>query len=257
MSGTAASGPLLELRELSVRYGRVPAVERLDLNVRTGEIVALLGANGAGKSSVLRAISGLAPVASGQIVLDGRDLTGRPAYQRPGMGIGHVPEGRLVFGDQSVEDNLRLGAFHGGLGRRADVKQDLEAQLARFPSLAERRRTPGGSLSGGEQQQLAIARALMGRPRLLLLDEPSLGLAPRVVDQVFELLAALRREGLTILLVEQLAQRALALADRAYVLAAGRLALQGAAAEVASDPRLEAAYLGAAVSPSETLAARD
>jgi branched-chain amino acid transport system ATP-binding protein len=235
---------LLELRELSVRYGRVPAVERLDLVVRAGEIVALLGANGAGKSSVLRAISGLAPVASGRILLEGIDLTERPAYQRPRLGIGHVPEGRLVFGDQSVEDNLRLGAFHRGSSESREVERNLEALLARFPGLAERRRTPAGSLSGGEQQQLAIARALRGRPRLLLLDEPSLGLAPIVVDQLFELLAEVRAEGLTVLLVEQLAQRALGLAERAYVLAGGRLALEGAAREVAADPRLEAAYLG-------------
>jgi branched-chain amino acid transport system ATP-binding protein len=231
-------------------------VERLELEVRTGEIVALLGANGAGKSSVLRAISGLIPVAGGRILLNGLDLTERPAYARPRLGIGHVPEGRLVFGDQSVQDNLRLGAFHRG--ERRAVEQDLQALLTRFPSLAERRRTLAGSLSGGEQQQLAIARALMCRPRLLLLDEPALGLAPIVVDQVFGLLAALRSEGLTILLVEQLAQRALVSADRAYVLTAGRVALEGAARDVAADPRLEAAYLGVvgAASSPERPAAR-
>jgi branched-chain amino acid transport system ATP-binding protein len=236
---------LLRVVAASVRYGQVTALAALDLQVRRGETVALLGANGAGKSTTLRAISGLTPLASGSISFEGQPIETTPAYRRPRLGIAHVPEGRLVFADQSVEDNLRLGAYHRYFAAgRADVQRDVDRLLDRFPALAERRRVAAGSLSGGEQQQLAIARALMSHPRLLLLDEPSLGLAPLLVDQVFDLLSALRAEGLTILLVEQLAYRALELADRAYVLRGGRCVLEGAARELARDPRLESAYLG-------------
>jgi ABC-type branched-subunit amino acid transport system ATPase component len=236
---------ILKLDTVTVRYGQVTALADVNLEVKRGEIVALLGANGAGKSTVLRAISGLVPLASGVMTLGGRDLDSVPAFRRPQLGVAHVPEGRLVFADQSVEDNLRLGAYSRYFrpGQR-EIQADLERLLDRFPSLAQRRRIAAGSLSGGEQQQLAIARALMARPRLLLLDEPSLGLAPIVVDQVFDLVAALRREGVTVLLVEQLAYRALEMADRAYVLQTGHCVLTGLSAEVLKDPRLEAAYLG-------------
>jgi branched-chain amino acid transport system ATP-binding protein len=240
-------GALLEVQRATVRYGRVTAVDKLDLEVWRGEIVAVLGANGAGKSTLLRAVSGLVALAEGSIRLDGRHLGSIAAYRRPRLGLTQVPEGRLVFADQPVEDNLRLGAYHRTFRPgRAEIQADLERLLARFPALAERRRVSAGSLSGGEQQQLAIARALMARPTLLLLDEPSLGLAPILVDQVFELIAELRQEGVTILLVEQLAYRALDLADRAYVLQTGRRVLSGAASAVARDPGLEAAYLGTA-----------
>jgi ABC-type branched-subunit amino acid transport system ATPase component len=243
--------PLLRLERLSVRYGRVAAVTELDLEVGDGEIVAVLGANGAGKSTVLRAVSGLATESGGRVVFDGRELHGVAADRRAGLGVAHVPEGRLVFADQSVEDNLRLGAYRRHFrAERQHIGGEVERMLHRFPALGERRRVPAGKLSGGEQQQLAIARALMARPRLLLLDEPSLGLAPRLVQQVFELVAELRAEGMSILLVEQLAYRALELADRAYVLRAGRCVLSGTGQQVAQDARLEQAYLGVARSGS-------
>ncbi|MBI4493973.1 MAG: ABC transporter ATP-binding protein [Chloroflexi bacterium] len=236
---------MLRLERLAVSYGGAEAVRDLDLEVRAGEMVALIGANGAGKSTTLRAISGLATAARGQILFEGRPLQRLSSAAIVGLGVVHVPEGRLVFGDQTVEDNLRLGAYvrsfrHEG----AAIRQDMEALLARFPFLAQRRRQFAGTLSGGEQQVLAIARALMARPRLLLLDEPSLGLAPRLVVQVFEVIAQLRDQGVTILLVEQLARQALAVADRAYVLEAGRCVLSGPAAEVAEHPAVLRAYLG-------------
>ncbi len=236
------TSPLLQLERLSVRYGSVQALHGIDLEVRQGELVTLLGSNGAGKSTTLRAISALVPAAAGQILWRGGSLAGVPAHRIVRLGIGHCPEGRRVLSRQSVAANLDLGAY---LRRdRAAVATDLERCYALFPRLAERRQQLAGALSGGEQQMLAIARALMGRPELLMLDEPSLGLAPRLVGEVMQALAQLHREGLTILLVEQNAQAALEIADRGYVLEAGQLTLQGAAADLLADPSLRAAYLG-------------
>ena len=233
--------PLLQLRDLRVRYGSVQALNGLDLEVRQGELVTLLGSNGAGKSTTLRAISALVP-ASGAILWRGASLAGVPAHRLLKLGIGHCPEGRRVLSRQSVADNLALGAY---LRRdREGIAADLERCYGLFPRLAERRQQLAGALSGGEQQMLAIARALMGRPELLLLDEPSLGLAPKLVGEVMRALAQLHRDGLTILLVEQNAQAALEIADRGYVLEAGFQTLQGPAQQLRADPNLRAAYLG-------------
>jgi len=236
---------MLALEAVSVAYGRLEVLFQVTLRISAGEIVALIGPNGAGKTTLLRAISGLAPVVGGQIVFDGRRIDTLPTYQIAGLGIAHVPEGRLVFGDQSVEDNLRLGAFqrYFRAGRR-DVERDIARVGERFPILGQRRQQLAGLLSGGEQQQLAIARGLMARPRLLLVDEPSLGLAPAVASAVFETLNDVKREGVAVLLVEQRAYQALQIADRGYVLQAGRIRLEGASGELLSNPEVTQAYLG-------------
>jgi branched-chain amino acid transport system ATP-binding protein len=237
------STPLLQLRGLRVRYGSVQALSGIDLAVHQGELVTLLGSNGAGKSTTLRAISALVTASAGQILWRGASLAGVPAHRLLKLGIGHCPEGRRVLGRQSVADNLILGAY---LRRdRAGIAADLERCYGLFPRLAERRQQLAGALSGGEQQMLAIARALMGRPALLMLDEPSLGLAPKLVGEVMRALAQLHREGLTLLLVEQNAQASLEIADRGYVLEAGQLTLEGPARELLANPSLRAAYLGA------------
>jgi len=242
MTSAHASEPLLRLEGLAVRYGSVQALSGIDLEVRQGEVVALLGSNGAGKSTTLRAISRLVNASSGRILWRGADLAPLATERTVKLGIGHCPEGRRVLARQSVASNLELGAW---LRRdRAAIAADLERCYGLFPRLAERRQQLAGSLSGGEQQMLAIARALMGRPTLLLLDEPSLGLAPKLVGEVMQALAQLHQEGLTMLLVEQNAQAALEIADRGYVLEAGQLTLQGAAADLLNDPSLRAAYLG-------------
>jgi branched-chain amino acid transport system ATP-binding protein len=242
MTSAHTSEPLLRLVGLAVRYGSVQALSGIDLEVRQGEVVALLGSNGAGKSTTLRAISRLVNASSGRILWRGADLAPLATERTVRLGIGHCPEGRRVLARQSVASNLELGAW---LRRdRAAIAADLERCYGLFPRLAERRQQLAGSLSGGEQQMLAIARALMGRPTLLLLDEPSLGLAPKLVGEVMQALAQLHQEGLTMLLVEQNAQAALEIADRGYVLEAGQLTLQGAAADLLSDPSLRAAYLG-------------
>jgi branched-chain amino acid transport system ATP-binding protein len=241
------SGTLLDVRGLSAAYGRMAVLHDVSFDVGTGEVVVIIGANGAGKTTTLRALAGLVP-SRGQARFGGDELVGRPAHWIARHGISLVPEGRMIFPDQSVLDNLRLGAY----GRRdAEVGADIERHFARFPILRERQRQPAGTLSGGEQQMLAIARALMARPRLLLLDEPSLGLAPRLVAEVFEALARLRDEGLTLLVVEQMAETALSLADRGYVLERGRIVLGGTAAELRSDERVARAYLGA-LTPSRS-----
>jgi len=234
--------PLLELRQLSVQFGGITAVSDLSLQVWPGELVALLGANGAGKTTTLRAISRLVPTSGGQILWQGAEIRRLSTERTVKLGIGHCPEGRRVLARQSVAANLELGAW---LRRdRAAIAADLDRCYQLFPRLAERRRQLAGSLSGGEQQMLAIARALMGRPTLLLLDEPSLGLAPLLVAEVMRTLAELRRQGLTLLLVEQNANAALAIADRAVVLEAGAVTLQGPAADLLRDPELRASYLG-------------
>lgn len=238
----AEPGPLLQLRQATVRYGAVTALRGIDLEVHRGELVTLLGANGAGKSTTLRAISRLVPLSAGQLLWRGTDLGGLSTEATVRQGISHCPEGRRVLGRQSVADNLELGAW---LRRdRAGISADLERCYSRFPRLAERRRQAAGSLSGGEQQMLAIARSLMARPSLLLLDEPSLGLAPRLVSEVMAILAELHRDGLTILLVEQNASAALEIADRGVVLESGSLVLRGTAAELQADAGLRASYLG-------------
>ena len=235
--------PLLELRRLTVRYGGITALRDLDLVVERGELVTLLGSNGAGKSTTLRAISQLVPAAAGQLRWQGGLIDGMSTERTVKLGIAHCPEGRRVLARQSVADNLELGAW---LRRdRAGIRNDLERCYGLFPRLAERRSQLAGSLSGGEQQMLAIARSLMAQPTLLMLDEPSLGLAPKLVAEVMGALRNLHRDGLTILLVEQNAQAALDIADRGYVLEAGHLTLQGSAAELLDNPALREAYLGA------------
>ena len=236
------AAPLLELRRLTVRYGAVTALRGIELQVHEGELVTLLGSNGAGKSTTLRAISRLLPAAAGSVHWRGADLAGVATETTVRLGIGHCPEGRRVLSRQSVAANLELGAW---LRRdREGIAADLERCYGLFPRLAERRRQLAGSLSGGEQQMLAIARALMARPTLLLLDEPSLGLAPKLVAEVMATLAELHRGGLTILLVEQNANAALEIADRGIVLESGVLRLSGPAAEVLADAGLRASYLG-------------
>ena len=236
------TAPLLALERLSVRYGGVTALRSLDLVVHRGELVTLLGSNGAGKSTTLRAISQLVPAAAGTLRWNGGVINGLPTERTVKLGIAHCPEGRRVLARQSVADNLELGAW---LRRdRNAIRRDLERCYSLFPRLAERRSQAAGSLSGGEQQMLAIGRALMAQPTLLMLDEPSLGLAPKLVAEVMGALSSLHADGLTILLVEQNAQAALDIADRGYVLEAGELSLEGTAEELLGNPALREAYLG-------------
>jgi branched-chain amino acid transport system ATP-binding protein len=235
------SGALLDVRHLTVRYGGICALDGVDITVEAGEVVALLGANGAGKTTLLRAISRIVEPSEGSIHFDGADLSRVGAPKAVALGIAHSPEGRRVLARQTVRDNLLLGAW---TRRDDDVQADVDAAFARFPRLKERADQPAGSLSGGEQQMLAIARALMSRPRLLLLDEPSLGLAPKLVREIFAIIAELHESGVTILLVEQNASLALQHADRGYVLDAGRMTLAGPAAELIADERVRQAYLG-------------
>jgi len=236
------TAPLLEVRDLRVAYGHVEAVRGVSLAVEEGRIVTLIGPNGAGKTSLLSALAGLIRPAGGEVRLGGRDLTGVAAHRAVAAGLSLVPEGRAILGRMTVEENLRLA---GELRRpRAEVRASIEEQVRRFPILGERRRAPAGTLSGGQQQMLAFARALVARPRILLLDEPSMGLSPLLVQQVFEIVQAIHREGATILLVEQNARLALSIADRAYVLERGRVVLEGDAGVLAQDPRVQAAYLG-------------
>jgi len=232
---------MLEVEDLTVAYGKRRALEGVSLTVGAGEIVTLLGANGAGKSTTLRALSGLVGAARGRIRLDGRDLVGAPADAIVGAGISHVPEGRDVFPGFTVLENLLVGAHTVA---RREVAPRLEAALALFPVLRERRAQSAGTLSGGEQQMLAIARALMTRPRLLLLDEPSLGLAPMLVREIFAVIRRVNAEGVAVLLVEQNARAALGLASRGYVLETGRVAMAGASGDLATDARIRSAYLG-------------
>ena len=235
-------GVVLHVRDLSVGYGRMQVVRSVAFDVARGEVVVIIGANGAGKTTTLRTLAGLSRPLQGTVRFEGEELSGRPPHWIARHGVALVPEGRMIFPGQTVLDNLRLGAY----GRRDDtVAANIEGQFDRFPILRERQHQPAGTLSGGEQQMLAIARALMARPRLLLLDEPSLGLAPRLVTEVFAALARLRDEGLTLLLVEQMAEAALAIADRGYVLEQGRIVLTGTAEELRRDERVARAYLGA------------
>ena len=233
---------MLEVKGLDVSYGDVPALRDVSMTVGEGESVSALGANGAGKSTLLRTISGLLRPRQGTIELDGTRLDRLPAYDIAALGVAHVPEGRRVLPDLSVQENLELGAY---LPKpKARRKETLAWIYEIFPRLAERRRQRAGTLSGGEQQMLAVGRGLMLRPRILMLDEPSLGLAPIVVDMTFEKIAEVRREGIAILLVEQNVQRALGLTDRGYVLEQGRIVLQGTSRELLENPHVKVAYLG-------------
>ena len=232
--------PLLVVDGLEAGYGAITALRGVGLEARAGEIVTLIGSNGAGKSTLLRTISGLLQPRRGRIVFAGEEIGGERPDRIVRLGVCHVPEGRRIFANLTVRENLQMGAYV----RRGDAARSLDRVLALFPRLRERLRQPGGTLSGGEQQMLAIGRALMAQPRLLLLDEPSLGLAPRLVQQIFDIVRTINAEGTTVVLVEQNAQQALRIASRAYVLETGALALEGPAAELAADPRVRRAYLG-------------
>lgn len=238
----ASSSPLLELRELDVAYGGIRAVRGLNLHVDDGELVCLIGANGAGKSTTLRAICGMVPVASGDILYDGRSIAGTPSYMLVRQGLVMVPEGRGIFGQLTIEENLAMGAY----SRRdtEQVRRDTEHVLEVFPRLSERLTQSAGTLSGGEQQMLAMGRAMISRPRLLLLDEPSMGLAPIMVDKIFDVIRGIADDGVTILLIEQNARLALEASHRGYVMESGRMLLEGPSADLLDDPKVRAAYLG-------------
>ncbi|PJF42419.1 MAG: ABC transporter ATP-binding protein [Chloroflexota bacterium] len=233
---------LLEIENLSVNYGGIQALQALNMSIEAGEVVTLIGANGAGKSTTLRAISRIVNARQGRIIFNGKDISRSAPHEVVRLGVAHCPEGRRVLTRQSVYDNLMLGAYVRN--DTAAIKADIELQFKRFPRLQERRNQLAGTLSGGEQQMLAIARALMSRPRLLLLDEPSLGLAPLIVREIFNIIRELHAEGVTILLVEQNASLALQNADRGYVLEAGNLTISGKAADLLDDDRVRQAYLG-------------
>lgn len=232
---------MLTVEGLRSRYGRIEVLHGLDLQVDSGEIVTVVGANGAGKTTLLKCLSGTQPVSDGKITFRGDNLGVVPAHGRLKRGLAQSPEGRQIFTNLSVEENLRLGAF---LFTDARVDQDMAEAFAMFPILKEKRNLAAGGLSGGQQQMLAIARALMGRPKCLLLDEPSMGLAPLLVAQIFEVVTSLRARGVTVLLVEQNAFGALKIADRGYVMETGRITIEGAADELIADPRIREAYLG-------------
>ena len=239
-----SASPLLEIRGLALGYGKTNAVKGIDLDVPEGSVVTLIGANGAGKTTVLRGISGLLKPRAGSIRLHGREIGGLAPHRIAGLGVVQVPEGRQVFAQMSIDENLRMGAWL--LNDRAEEARRRDMVLARFPRLAERLSQTAGLLSGGEQQMLAMGRALMADPRLLLLDEPSMGLAPLIVEEIFRIVSSLKEEGRTILLVEQNAQAALEIADHAYVLQSGLIELSGPAAAIAGDQKIAAAYLGGA-----------
>ncbi|MDT4942218.1 MAG: branched-chain amino acid transport system ATP-binding protein [Pseudonocardiales bacterium] len=243
---TNGGRPLLEVDTIEVRYGAITAIKGISFTVGEGEIVALLGANGAGKTTTQKTVSGMMRPASGSIILDGQRIDGIPAHDLIRLGVCHVPEGRHVFPRMTVAENLDMGAFRFKTVDKADLSRVLEL----FPRLGERMKQQAGTLSGGEQQMLAIGRALMGKPRLLLLDEPSMGLAPMVVAQIFEIIKEINQSGVTVLLVEQNAAQALALANRGYVLETGEIVLQGTGAELLADDRVRAAYLGEEIAAS-------
>jgi branched-chain amino acid transport system ATP-binding protein len=236
---------MLKLDSVQVSYGAIQAVRGVSLEVPEGEVVTIIGANGAGKSTLLKSIVGLEAVTSGRVLLDGREITSVPPHIRTGLGIALSPEGRGVFPDQTVRDNLLLGAYLKK-DNTARTDEKIERSFGLFPRLRERQEQVAGTLSGGEQQMLAIARALMSEPKLLLLDEPSLGLAPLIIKDIFRTISTLREMGLTILLVEQMANQALGVADHAYVLETGQITHQGKGSDLLKDPKVRAAYLGVA-----------
>ena len=238
----ASAATLLSLQGLEVAYGGIRAVKGIDLTVEKGELVCLIGANGAGKTTTLKAITGLVPAARGRVVYEGADIAGRRSFEIARRGLALVPEGRGVFPQLTIVENLEMGAF--AREDRAGVRTDLERMLTLFPRLRERARQTAGTLSGGEQQMLAIGRALMSRPRLLLLDEPSMGLAPLMVERIFEVIRTVAAEGVTLLLVEQNARLALEVSHRGYVLEGGLVALSGEARSLLDNPKIREAYLG-------------
>jgi branched-chain amino acid transport system ATP-binding protein len=236
---------LLELDDLHVHYGKIEAIRGISVEVAAGEIVTLIGANGAGKSTTLKTISGLRSVSQGEIRFNGQVITRMPGYKRVLAGIGQAPEGRGIFPGMTVVENLNMGAY----ARKGDSSKELAEVYDLFPRLAERKRQAGGTLSGGEQQMLAIGRALMSKPKVLLLDEPSMGLAPLLVNQIFSIIEEINRRGTTILLVEQNAQQALRVAHRAYVIETGQIVKSAPAADLLTDPEVKAAYLGGDLGP--------
>jgi len=233
----------LEIKDLHVHYGKIEAIKGISVTVNQGEIVTLIGANGAGKTTTLKTISGLRPVSSGQIIFDGQDISKVPAHERVHLGISQVPEGRGIFPGMTVLENLEMGKYHLKM-KRAEIEQDLENVYHLFPRLKERVSQAGGTLSGGEQQMLAIGRALMARPKVLLLDEPSMGLAPQMIANIFRIITEINKQGVTILLVEQNAQQALSRAHRAYVLEIGKITKEANAKDLLNDPHVKSAYLG-------------
>jgi branched-chain amino acid transport system ATP-binding protein len=237
---------LLEVRDIVVHYGRIRALHGVSLKVHEGELVTMLGSNGAGKTTMMRAISGLRPLTSGSVWFDGRDITKVKAHRRVADGLVQAPEGRGIFPGMTVTENLEMGCYGRKFATRSEHKERLDWVLETFPRLAERRHQVGGTLSGGEQQMLAIGRALMARPKVLLLDEPSMGLAPMVISQIFRIIADINAQGTTVLLVEQNAQQALTRSDRAYILETGEVTRTGPARELLADDSIRAAYLGVA-----------
>lgn len=240
MSDTVTS--LLQVRDLRVSYGGIQAVKGVSLEVFAGELVCLIGSNGAGKTTTMKAITGTQPLSGGDVLYQGQSLSGKGAWDLVGQGLAMVPEGRGVFARMTVFENLQMGAYLRD--DRAGIAQDIERMFTLFPRLKERRQQLAGTLSGGEQQMLAMGRALMSRPRLLLLDEPSMGLSPIMVDKIFEVIQMVAREGVTLLLVEQNASRALQIASRAYVMESGEISMTGPAQEMLNDPKVREAYLG-------------
>ncbi len=234
---------MLEVRDINVFFGVIQAIKNISFDVNQGEVVALIGANGAGKTTTLHTITGLLSAASGNIYLDGKDITKVPAHKIVGMGMAHVPEGRRVFASLSVYDNLKMGAYTRK--DKKEIAQSLEMVFTEFPRLKERRNQVAGTLSGGEQQMLAMGRALMSKPRIILMDEPSMGLSPLYVDEIFKIISRIKKDGTTVLLVEQNANMALSVADRAYVLETGKIIIEGNANELLNDERVRKAYLGA------------
>ena len=242
MSHPTASTPLLDIRNMDVAYGGIRAVRQLNLHIHPGERVALIGANGAGKSTTLRAICGLVPLAAGSVHYQGKSLAGQPVHAMVRQGLVMVPEGRGIFPQLTIEENLHMGAY--SRQDKINFAQELQQVYQRFPRLAERRLQTAGTLSGGEQQLLAMGRAILSKPKLLLLDEPTMGLAPIMVDKIFEVIEDIAQQGVTILLIEQNARLALEVSQRGYVLESGELTLQGPARDLLHDPKVRAAYLG-------------
>ncbi|WP_167101625.1 ABC transporter ATP-binding protein [Mycobacterium sp. DL592] len=237
---------LLEVRDIVVHYGRIEALHGVSLQVRQGELVTLLGSNGAGKTTMMRAISGLRPLSSGSVWFEGRDISKVKAHERAVDGLVQAPEGRGVFPGMTVLENLEMGCYGRKFASKSEHDERLDWILETFPRLAERRTQVGGTLSGGEQQMLAIGRALMARPRVLLLDEPSMGLAPMIISQIFKIVSEINAQGTTVLLVEQNAQQALSRSDRAYILETGTVTRSGPAQDLLADDSIRAAYLGVA-----------
>lgn len=238
--------PLLEIKDMAVAYGRIEALHGISISVEDGELVTLIGANGAGKTTTMRAISGVRPLSRGSIIFDGQDITRMKAYKRVIAGIVQSPEGRGVFPGMTVQENLDMGHYGRKFESKAAYQETLDKVFELFPRLAERRTQVGGTMSGGEQQMVAIGRALMARPRVLLLDEPSMGLAPMVIQQIFKIISEINATGVTILLVEQNAQQALSRSSRAYILETGEVVKTGPGKELLADPAIKEAYLGVA-----------